>query len=703
MAACLTISIHQLYKFRGKSEQPFLSIISNNLGVKTKLLSLQLTTEQFLAVPSDRTLRKLVTRYKVIKGSINTDLKSDATIQFHKETGDLAQLVALQTLLDQLEKELPTSPTDTHRAYTFKKQTEKAFRLWNRYTTKIIQAVQKQSLNIHNQWFHSLTVQIWLMILIAVLSLFILAFISRQLIAQRKMSDELQLQAKELKSARYAAEESTHAKSRFLSNMSHEIRTPLNGIIGLTNLALHKSNEIEVNVYLDKILMSSDALLHVINDILDVSKIESGKLELEITEINLVELIDKLSATTYETAVNKGLEFYIFIAPETPSSISGDPTRLLQILINLVSNAIKFTSDGWISLSVSYSEETSEITFAITDTGIGINIDEFDGLFDEFSQADVSTTRKFGGTGLGLSITKSLTEMMKGHLFIESSPGYGSTFKVKLPVTHCNEMPSNEDALIKPEQVSELKWQLISFDPHQLQYTQSILERSGLNFTQPDLANAILILLPSNNTPDRQLIVDIIQSHKGKACFLYANHKYLMDLKEQSNIARMNVNLVESPFNNVKFIEHLTHNNQVKEKTISNPLDIYRFPGKRVLLVEDTPINQMVAQEMLTQMEIEVVLANNGLEAVTLTQAQSFDLILMDIQMPEMDGIEATRKIKRLQPPINTPVVALTANVMKEDIERYKEVGMNDYLPKPFQPNRLVEILETYLRDDSHS
>lgn len=416
------------------------------------------------------------------------------------------------------------------------------------------------------------------------------------------------LMEQELIEAIKNAESANASKGNFLARMSHEIRTPMNGILGMAHLLRKTELSAKQSNYIDKILSSANNLLNLINDILDFSKIDAGKMELELVEFNLQDVLNHLINSVGLHAEEKSLEFIFNIDQRVPLNLLGDPLRLGQVLTNLAGNAVKFTEHGEVVISISIDElsgagnvdykESREITlkFSVQDTGIGLYPDQIQSLFEPFSQADDSITRKYGGTGLGLSICRQLTEMMGGKIWVHSAPGHGADFiftaKFRLPQKKDNSIVSSG-----------------SYEPFK--------EVSALS---SDL-----------NDRDRNLFKSM------------------------------------------------------------------RFKDSLVLLVEDNPINQEVATEFLREAGITVRIASNGLEALNMIDKEPFDLVLMDIQMPVMDGLVAANKIRNEKKMINIPIVAMTAHAMSGDREKSFDAGMNGHLTKPVDPVELYKVLEQFI------
>ncbi len=569
--------------------------------------------------------------------------------------------------------------------------------------------------------YYTLIITAIIQIVILIAILFFVERMIRSYIRSSKVYE------KELAMSRDTAEAATRAKSDFLANMSHEIRTPMNAVIGLSNLALDTELTTKQRDYLTKIEGSGKALLGIINDILDFSKIEAGKLEMEQAPFDLhIDVLENVSNVIGLKAVEKGLEIVFDFDTNVPAALVGDPLRLGQVLINLFNNAIKFTEHGEIKLIISVLEQTDQSTMlrlAIKDTGIGMTEEQVGRLFQAFSQADISTTRKFGGTGLGLTISKRLVEMMDGEIGVESEPGQGSTFWFTARFGRANEHELTKRAELDVD-LQGLKVLVVDDNPS----SRVILSRYLESFEyQVDVAEdgveAIEILEAAPKESQFDLVVmdwkmpnmdglEVTRRIKADKNLVSIPSVMMVTAydREQLEAEAQEVELdgiLVKPVSQSTLLDGILmafgKGSVVRDRRSAQGLPMHCF-GARLLLVEDNEINQQVAREILEKAGCEVTLVVNGLEAVDAVKARPdyFDGVLMDIQMPVLDGYGATRAIRKDGRSADLPIIAMTANAFASDREAALESGMNDHVAKPIEVSELFNVIAAHVAVPEH-
>jgi two-component system sensor histidine kinase/response regulator len=543
----------------------------------------------------------------------------------------------------------------------------------------------------------------------------------RELNMHRAHLEELiDVRTRELQIARAKAEDAARIKSEFLANMSHELRTPMNGVIGLTALVLETDLSLEAREHLNLVSLSAQNLLSAINDILDFSKIEAGKLSLESIPFRLSPTVGGLLKMLALRAHEKGLELVCDIAADVPESVIGDPTRLQQILTNLVGNAIKFTESGEVSVAVKVLHDRTPaedppteifLEFKITDSGIGIPSDKQADIFDSFIQADGATTRKYGGTGLGLAISKRLADLMSGAISVESEPGKGSIFRLQIPVGVCLVPRAVEIAL--PEAVLRgLRVLIVDDNTTNLRVLSGYVKGSGMEaVVSTTAAEGLQIAIQAfeAGTPFDLIFTDFQMPD--------------MDGIELVRSIRRCGSLEAVPVLMLSSADHSDFTAQCREFGVryylTKPIHreelialalkavqgihpgrrpapaaptLYNGPPLRILVAEDNFVNQRLIERLLKKMGHTVQVVDNGVKVLNALEIDEFDMILMDCQMPDMDGFEATAKIRALPMPSlrRIPIVAVTANALLGDRERCIKAGMDDYMAKPIDARDLA-------------
>ena len=531
-------------------------------------------------------------------------------------------------------------------------------------------------------------------------------------------TSELKDANRQLTTAKEAADASGRAKSEFLANMSHEIRTPMNAIIGMCDLVMNTDLSRKQKEYVSIVRSSSRSLLELINDILDFSKIDAGKLDFENVPFNLREVVEEITDMFLEKSMEKEIELIVDINPDVPRTLISDPLRLRQVLANLTSNAFKFTKRGEICITVrtqARERDQVQLLFCVRDTGIGIDDKNSAQLFDAFAQADGSTTRKYGGTGLGLAISKKIVSIMGGDIWVESKIGIGSSFYFTMET----DIADDDTAVVQslPPYLKNKKVLVVDDNPSTLMIMKRFLEAFGFRTEMANSGESAVKLfgMAAEEEPYALILMDIRlpgidgveaieiikndRSHKAPPiiCISAYGRESEINRAKEAGADSFLMKPVKQSLLFDTIMEIFGFRSSTVKKEIDGLVRHGEFSDLHLLLVEDNPINQMVATEVLSAVEIKVDVANNGIEAIDAVRSKTYDAVLMDVQMPEMDGIEASKYIRNQLKILNLPIIAMTAHAMYGDRERCLAAGMNDYVPKPIDRKELFAALRKHI------
>ncbi|MFY2507551.1 ATP-binding protein [Vibrio pectenicida] len=667
-------------KIKNVAPEPYVTIINNNITAKTKLLTVKAAILTYTTHRDKKHLVQLKFKSKVFRASIYHDLLAERTIDLHSNYGDVDELRQINHFVSEAFDDIDKLTLgDIQAAQQVISAFDKAYTRLNAYLSGFVNNVQQRQaefLDFKESFYNKQYIYLGIIFLCSML---MVGVISWMYLNQIRLGKDLEEKTQVMEEAKRNAEQSANAKARFLANMSHEMRTPLNAIIGLSQKEYYLSSDEHTRHFLSMINSSGEHLLKLINNVLDLSKIEKGKSTLSYDDFYLSELIDVSKTVFINFDKQHDVEVFFSTGLKSDYKIRSDKTKLVQIINNLGYNALKCTEKGVVDMSISIARECErdQLNIRVKDSGIGMTPEQLDKVFQEFTQANESITRKYGGTGLGLSICQSLVSMFGGTIQVNSTFGTGSEFNVNIPTEVIKEKP-----LFDPSQNKKLV-QVIASNQDVRSLIIGELEELGLYDSQ---GTTLLYYLSNGEQLDEKLnqFVEV----EPESILVYGHVNTPLPLMD-------NARLLSKPYDLLSLVSCL----QGISEAVTIQKDVSVGNGSRkvsAMLVEDIRMNQIVAEKMLLTLSAETTTVNNGQECLDMLRQQSFDIIFMDIQMPVMDGLEALQRIRSEGLALNTPIIALTANTFDSDVEHYLEQGFNNVLGKPFKLEWLKGILDKH-------